>query len=102
MSPALDPPRSLSQFAARAVGLIGVVLEAVAFWLSIALPFVYVTGYLGTQLMPQLSLPGLHLVGALFAIHSLALVVGNGYNRAPETSERPSVATRRARTQHAD
>jgi hypothetical protein len=102
MSPALDPARRLSQFVARAVGLVVVSLEAVAFWLSIALPIVYFGGYLGIQLSQELSLPALHVVVALFALHFLALVVGNGYNRVPETSEPRAVSTPPGRTQQAD
>lgn len=102
MSRAWDLSRRLSQLLDLGVGLIVDVVEAVAFWATIALPFVYLGGYVGTRLIQELSLPSIQVLGALFALNFLALIAGNGYHRTPETAETNPVSTSTGRTQHAD
>lgn len=102
MSRALDLFGRLFRFLDRAISLVVTFVEAVAFWSSVALPVVYLGGYLGIHLLQELSLPSIQMLGVLLLVNFLALIVGNGYNRPSQSSGNRSLPTSSGRPQYAD
>jgi hypothetical protein len=81
-------PQQLS----RALGLVLMSAEAVAFWVTVAFPLFYVGGYVATQVVPEL--PSLLLLGGLLSVNTLVLVVGHRYDRNSGRGHEPSLVDR--------
>lgn len=88
MSRATDRPWGLSRLLSTCLSLVVGCAEAVAFWAAIALPFVYVGGYLLTYALPTLALPSTPEVAVLLGVNLLALVVGHRYGGIDGETER--------------
>lgn len=70
-------------------------VEAVAFWTAVALPALYVFGYLAAVLHPDLALPPASVIGAVLGVNVLAVVVGQYHGdgadgQATDSSPSPS------------
>ncbi len=68
------------------VSVLVAVVEALAFWATIAFPMVYLGGYLATVLRPDLALPSVTVMGAILGANVLVLVVGHRHDGLADRS----------------